>query len=100
LAIKIPRLTSWKSFLTGLLCNIQERQFAKTGWAELCPVYFADPWGFIVVMPRCMPLHRDYWLKFNFQEFVNKPNYCIPVECKYDSFGKYKDKTVAVDYGS
>lgn len=101
LVFKIPRLSSWKSFLQGLLANMQEREFARTGWEELCPVFFADPFGLLVVMPKCMPLRRDFWVnEFDYSAFCNREDYVIPVEQKHDSFGRYKGKIVAVDYGS
>ena len=34
-AYKFPRLLSWRHFLWGLLANMQERQFGRTGWPEL-----------------------------------------------------------------
>jgi hypothetical protein len=46
------RLLSWKHFLYGLLANMQEAQFSKTSWPELCPVLWSLPGGFLVVMPR------------------------------------------------
>lgn len=101
LAFKIPQPTGWKSFLLGLLSNMQEREFAKTGWEELCPIFFADPLGLLVVMPRCMPLRRDFWKnEFDYNAFCDRGNSFVPVECKYSSFGRYKGKVVAIDYGS
>lgn len=99
-AFKIPRLISWKSFLQGLLANMQERTFAQTKWSQLCPVYWGDPLGILVVMPRCMPLRRDFWNSFDFESFRNQLDYAVPVENKYDSFGYFKGKPVAIDYGS
>jgi hypothetical protein len=93
-------LFSWEGFLTGLLANLQERQFAATGWPELCPIIFADPLGFLVIMPRCMPLRLDLWADFDVDSFRSTPTYFVPVENKYDSFGYLKGQIVAIDYGS
>jgi hypothetical protein len=99
LAIKIARPTGWTHFLHGLLSNLQERTFAKTGWPELCPVLFADPLGLIVIMPRAVPLTS--WDELPYVEgFVHKEDYSLPVEIKLDSFGWLKGKIVAIDYGS
>jgi hypothetical protein len=36
---------------------------------------------------------------FDYNKFINKKEYTIPVEMKYCSFGILKGKIVAVDYG-
>lgn len=97
--VKLPRPTHWRLFLHGLLGNMQEAEFSKAGWKQLCPVLFSLPGGFLVVMPRCQVFQgklsdRDY------QTFVNQPNYCVPVENKAGSFGYYRKRLVAIDYGS
>src|ERR1019366_10644290 len=52
-AFKVPNWTTWRQFLWGLLSNMQERAFSRLAWPILCPVLLSDPWGFLVVMPRC-----------------------------------------------
>jgi hypothetical protein len=48
-----------------------------------------------------MPLRRDFWVnEFDYSAFCNREDYVVPVEQKHDSFGRYKGKIVAVDYGS
>jgi hypothetical protein len=37
-AYKLPSFYSWKHFLLGLLANMQEAEFSRTGRPELCPV--------------------------------------------------------------
>ena len=52
-AWKIQKLTrGWQQFLIGLLANMQERDLSKRGSPKLCPVVFALPGGWLVVMPR------------------------------------------------
>lgn len=100
-AIKIPRLSSWKSLLQGLLCNLQEVSFSKTKWPKLCPVVFSLPLGFLLVMPRCVSVSEEDWVNFESQlpDWVCGQGYLIPVEKKINSFGWLKGKVVALDYG-
>jgi hypothetical protein len=99
-AIKIPRTASWSTFLTGLLANMQEREFARTKWPELCPVAWSMPGGWIVVMPRARPLTTLEWCCLDLHTWPGHTRYVLPVEMKQDSFGVLDDQVVAVDYGS
>lgn len=108
-AFKFPRFDSWKSFLIGLLANMQETSFNTLGCSRLCPIRFSFPGGFLVVMPRCEPL-----LDEEYEELVGRRGFekwttgdldgddgiVIPVEQKQSSLGWYKNRIVAVDYGS
>lgn len=79
---------------------MQERTFGKMDWPELCPVIFGMPGGWFIVMRRAEPLtNQQYWL-MDYDAFVNQPDYKVPVENKWDSFGMIEGKIVAVDYGS
>jgi len=99
-AIKIPSFVEYKLFLQGLLANMQEVAFSKTGWPELCPVLFYIPFGIITVMPRCEPLTREQFDKLDYFMFTLRENYVLTfVEHKIDSFGILNGKIVAVDYG-
>lgn len=101
LAIKFPVIKTYKMFLHGLLANLQEREFSKAKWPELCPVIFSLPLGLLVVMKRAAPLTTNEYIELlrNYKEFVDKEDYIVPVENKMDSFGKLNGKIVAVDYG-
>ena len=100
-AFKIPSLHSWKNFLWGLLANIQEVEFSKCNEMKhkLCPVKFYLPLGFLVVMPRVKILSKDDLPKEALEKFCVDDNFTIPAELKHDSFGYFKGKLVAVDYG-
>lgn len=100
LALKVPRTTTWRTFLNGLLANMQEREFSRTGWPELCPVRFSVPGGWLVVMDRARPLDDAEWCDFEPELFTEHPDYTIPVEPKQDSFGVLAGRVVAVDYGT
>lgn len=112
-AIKIPRLNyGWQLFLKGLLCNMQEVHFNTMKDDRMAPIYFSIPGGWLVVMARCKPLtdwqfkneiDLDYFWnqEFDHSDFQSDPNsFKIPVEYKQDSFGWYRGKIVAIDYGS
>lgn len=97
-ALKFPALWSWRLFLSGLLANMQERDFSRAGWPELCPVLFALPGGWLVVMRRAQPVPED--MELDFQALIDRPDYQIPAEPKRDSWGLLDGRIVAVDYGS
>jgi hypothetical protein len=59
-ALKFPKLArGWRQFLIGLLSNMQERDLSKRGWPKLCPVVFALPGGWLVVMRRASPFSDE-----------------------------------------
>ena len=103
-AIKFPSMfRGWKMFLCGLLANMQEREFSRAEWPELCPVVFSLPGGWIVVMRRAEPLTDAEWSSFDeawYWKFCEPADYHVPVEQKQSSFGKLDGKIVAVDYGN
>lgn len=83
---------------------MQEVEFSKTNWAELCPVRFSLPGGFLLVMPEATPLSDQEWQEFLqdvYELFVaGDGSYTVPVEAKRCSFGRLNGRIVAVDYGS
>lgn len=100
-AIKLPRLSyGWKIFLHGLLANMQEARWGKCGLEELCPVIFAVPGGWLLIMRKAEPLTIEEWDAFKVDSFCEREDYTIPAERKHDSFGRLNGKIVAVDYGS
>lgn len=99
-AIKLPRPWPWRLFLFGLLANMQEREFARAGWPELCPLAWSVPGGFLLVMHAARPLTNDEWERLDPVMWRDQPNYYVPVEAKRDSFGVFRGRIVAVDYGS
>ena len=99
-AIKVPAMVEWRLFLLGLLANMQEALWSKTGWPELCPVLWAMPGGFLVVMRRARVLTDEEFLALDLEHWVQRTDYLIPVEIKSDSFGYLDGCLVAVDYGN
>ena len=53
-----------------------------------------------VVMRRARPLTEAEWAAFDFEAFVERGDWRLPVENKDDSFGVLEGRIVAVDYGS
>jgi hypothetical protein len=99
-AVKVPCCRyGWRIFLAGLLCNIQERTWAAAGIPECCPVLWADPLGFVVVMRRIETLGREL-TEQEFLAFRETASYLVPCENKPHHFGWWNGKMVTVDYGS
>lgn len=99
-AFKLPNPSGWKSFLWGLLSNLQEADLGRRGWEELCPVLFSLPGGFLVVMPRAevcseatMPDEETL------RKLTSQPDRCVPAEWKADSWGYLEGRLVAIDFG-
>jgi hypothetical protein len=110
-AFKFPRFGyGYAMGLRGLLCNMQERGIWVLGWPQLCPVLFALPGGWLLVMRRARPLTMDEWQALDVAEFrkhrvreqdgPESYDGIVPVEDKQDSFGVVDGRIVAVDYGS
>src|SRR5262245_36312925 len=95
-AVKFPRL---RNMLDGLRCNRWEREMWRVWrpiyqWDTLCPIFFADPFGLIVVMARAeQPVSH--------LELLLAPDYHpeITGEFKATDCGHVAGKLVAVDYG-
>lgn len=101
-AFKIPRLSPYRSFLRGLLANLQEQSFWKyCHYDELCPIVFSLPLGFMNVMYRASELNEnDFPLVDSFLTNLKIKDYDIPFESdKLSSLGKLNGKIVIVDYG-
>lgn len=63
-------------------------------WKTLCPIYYADPFGLMVVMPRVVqPVPQE--------QVDAMPDYYpnITSETKHDDFGMLGGNIVAIDYG-
>ena len=99
-AFKVPALWSWKLFLCGLLANMQEREFARTAWPELCPVTFSTPGGWLVVMRRAQEMTDAEFLAFDAKAFCEGGAHIVPAEHKSNSFGWLDGRIVAIDYGT
>lgn len=101
-AIKIPRLNyGWRLFLMGLLGNMQEVHFNTMKDDRMCPILFHLKGGWLLVMPRCKEISDNDYFHLKIDKFwAREPSFKVPVEHKISSFGWYKNKIVAIDYGS
>lgn len=98
-AYKVPRFTSWRLFLNGLLANMQEAEWS--GFDDrLCPVQFSLPGGFLTVMRKAEPVTIDQWSSVDIERYMSHDSAVLPVEHKISSFGWLDSRLVAVDYGS
>lgn len=100
--VKIPNiLDGWELFIYGLLANMQESRFGKLAWHDLCPVLWAFPGGWFIVMPKARMLTREEYFAFDVDGFLEEGRFGpLPAEKKMNSFGHYDGRIVAVDYGS
>jgi hypothetical protein len=78
---------------------MQERDLSKLGWPELCPVLFAVPGGWLVVMQRATPLTHEQAERLDPLSILSRDDRAIPAEPKASSFGMLGDHLVVVDYG-
>lgn len=96
-AVKIPNPATWRSFLSGLLSNMEERGMGRLRHPLLCPVLWGIRGGWLVVMPAASPL-----CEYEFRNYVDVSQFqCVTeaIEGKPDSFGWLAGRIVAVDYG-
>jgi hypothetical protein len=98
-AVKAPLV---RNLIAGMRCNRWEREMWRVwrprfpSWTNLCPIAFADPFGFIVVMNRAnQPV--------TINEIEAEDPDCYPdIDCEFgkpDNFGRFEGRIVAVDYG-
>jgi hypothetical protein len=95
-AYKFPAPYSWRSFLYGILNNLNEAEQGR-GKLAACPVLWRLPLGFLNVMPRVEPLSDREFAALDVKEFCRQSK--LVVEPKVDSFGTLNGLLVAVDYG-
>jgi hypothetical protein len=118
-AVKFPRFYrkghpfEWSRFLQGLLANLQERYWSRFEYDKLCPIYFADPLGLLVVMPRCKdisplepyfgrssramcPVAFESWRSV----WLGDGRCDLPVENMACNFGLLRGRLVSFDYGT
>lgn len=118
LAIKFPRFycekytkssvrLCWFSdwmWRQGRRANLLEREWSRKGYPQLCPVYFADPWGLFVVMPRCKPAPPLESYAGPSARAVCPALWAtwpkMPVDNYAFNYGLFKGRLVSFDYGT
>jgi hypothetical protein len=69
----------------------------KFRWEILCPIYFADPLGILVIMPRAEQPITFEEVKIVTEKYDYYPN--IKTEYKPEDWGCLGGRTVVLDYG-
>jgi hypothetical protein len=100
-ALKFPRVSSWRSFLAGMLHNMSERDFSAMNINLLCPVVASVPGGLLNVMPVCCvsPAALRSW-RAAAEKHEQASLLLNIVELKSDSAGMLNGRPVAVEYGT
>lgn len=110
-AFKFPKITSWKSFVFGVVENIVERYWYTADgqrydgeWRhdELVPIVWADWLGLCVVQERCEPLSPDQAEQHSeglqrIQEWGKQLTFCGDIDIH--NVGLYKGQVRLFDYG-
>ena len=97
LAIKVPRL---RRIREAMQCNRWEREMWRTwrlkfGWSHLCPIIYADRFGFVVVMPRAVKNATHDEIDGADPDDIYPS---ITAEAKPDDWGRVNGRVVALDY--
>ncbi|HWU13235.1 MAG TPA: hypothetical protein VN157_04410 [Caulobacter sp.] len=100
-AIQVPRPSTWRQFLRGLLANLDEAEFYRRGSEGLCPVIHHFWGGWMTVMARATPLSDEHWAAIAMDApDVWSAGELVDVEHKRSSWGRLGDTLVAVDYAA
>lgn len=98
---------SWWMFKNGFRANRKERRYSRLNHPNLCPVLFADPFGFVVVMPRCTPMHgvKSWRERLAFRALCPvEADYLrtqgLPVDNYAFNYGLLNGRVVSFDYGT
>lgn len=101
-AIKFPRIHHkykghrYKMFLRGILANIDEKFWYKSGFEKnkLAKVIFTSPFGLFLIMERAEPLSSGEYDKQQMEEQFKH----LPLDNKIQNFGKVDNRVVLIDY--
>lgn len=103
IVIKLPAVTSWKLFLCGLLANIQENTFGRSGqYKELTKVHWMAPGGFLLIAERIAPVKHDglFWVELEALALKSELAYEFIYSDAYPrNFGYRNGQLVKLDYG-
>lgn len=101
------RWPTWWMFRNGFASNRRERRISRLSHPKLCPVLFADPFGFLAVMPRCEPAKGiDSWREHLSDRALCPVEYLylrrqgLPVDNYRFNFGWLDGQLVSFDYGT
>jgi len=91
--------------LEGIKANRNERRrWNESRDVRLCPILFADAWGFFVVMPYARPLTDDEFRDAELEYIMDGArmfNRTHPTgDFKRENYGIHDNKVVKIDYES
>lgn len=96
-AIKLPRINRWRSFLRGILANLDEKMWyhhSPSDWKlKMCPTLCCLLGGVILIARRAEPITEAEYRDLDTDSF--KP---LPLDIKIINFGKFQDRIVLIDY--
>ena len=120
LAIKLPiflRVTdagaiarsdrvSYRMFKNGVRANRKERETSRLNHPKLCPILFVDPFGLVVIMPRCSRAPRlDHHKECDARaicpveyEYLRRSG--LPIDNYAFNYGLFRGRVVSFDYGT
>ncbi|EPU3084357.1 hypothetical protein ACVV2V_002700 [Escherichia coli] len=109
LALKFPRVDSWRCFVQGLLSNMTEGQWRDFGNKHLCPIKYSNRFGLLVVMARAQEVTNEEKFKEDLSQLLEDESVGVdPCELgvdffEYDgtskNFGYIDGRLVKIDYG-
>lgn len=99
-AIKTPAWSEWRLFLCGLLANLRERIWSRTGDQRLARVLWGDPIGLLLIMERAEPLPRNMRQKHLDYIFAHGRFDGLPQDLQSNNVGFRGRSLVLIDYGS
>lgn len=109
LALKFPRINSWKHFVQGMLSNMTEGQWKDYGNRHLCPIKYSNRFGLLVIMVRAQEVTDKEKFEEDLSQLLEDESKGIdPYELgtdffEYDglpkNFGYIDGRLVKIDYG-
>lgn len=103
-ALKFPRCSSFKSFVQGLLANMDESLWKNSpdDW-NLCPLVYSNRYGLLNIMVRCRPVrHRGLFRVEAARLIALTPlsKEWFASDLKPNNFGYLGSKLVKLDYAN
>lgn len=96
-ALKFPKPTKWKTFLRGILANLDEVMWYRSSppeWQQnMAPVISCFFGGLLLISARAEEVTEGEYQQIDLTAFDP-----LPMDSKRINFGRLKGRTVLVDY--